>query len=37
LELYFLPGPHPVFFFFFWNFSHPPHCPSVTYVPIYLN
>jgi hypothetical protein len=24
-------------FFFFWNFSHPPHCPPLTYVLIYSN
>ncbi len=40
-ELYFLPAPHPVSFFFsFETFparpSTSPHCPSPTYSPIYL-
>jgi hypothetical protein len=43
LQLYFLPAPHPVSFYFsfcFWDFSHQPttpHCPPPTYSPLYLN
>jgi hypothetical protein len=42
LQLYFLPSPHPVFFFLAYETfpTHPPttpHCLPPTYSPIYLN